>query len=128
MSFLDQRIELHRIDLNKNKEILFQKTLPTGILNVYTDNYKSIVVCDDESVYCFNHHGDTYFHKWHLFNRNHFHQCYISNRYMVFDGDEDGLVIYDITGPKDYNAQSNKYSYLKHLMETPVFNSSQLRK
>lgn len=127
-SYLDKNFQLVRINLStKEQELLFQKKLTSMPLKVYNDKYKFMVACENESVLCFDNDGMLYFHLKNIFNRNYFHQWYVSNKYMVLDGVQEGLVIYEIPSPKLESNTTLKYSYLKHTMTIPEFNTDQLK-
>ena len=122
VSMLNKQIILFRMDETKGQIPIFSKNMNSLVLKVHVDNKKIMILCETENIVCLKNNGQVYFELPKIFNRNFFYKWHILSNTLVVDGNHDGLVIYSITGPKP-----EKFSYLKYIMDIPVFNSSQLK-
>ena len=122
VSLLNKQIILFRKNETNGQIPIFSKNMNTLALKVFVDNKKMMILCENENVLCLKNNGEPYFELPKIFNRNFFYKWHVFSSTLLVDGNHDGLVIYSITGPKP-----EKFSYLKYIMDIPVFNSSQLK-
>jgi hypothetical protein len=125
VGLLNKKVQLIKMDLEK-QETIFEKSLVSNVLKVYNDAYKCFIACEDSSITCLNTSGQQWFRMPKMINTNNFYNWYISHRYLVLDGNE--FVIHEAPLPTPPSqSESNKFSYLKFLMQNPVFNMTQLQ-
>lgn len=126
LGLLNKKVQLIKLHSNKQQEIVFERSLVSNVLKVYNDAYKCFIACEDASITCFNTTGQQWYRMAKMINTNNFYNWYISHRYLLLDGNE--FVIYQVPLPTPPpRTDINKFSYVKFLMQNPVFNMTQLQ-
>jgi len=125
VGLLNKKVQLIKLDAEKKQELIFEKSLACNILKVYNDAYKCFIACEDSSIVCLNKSGLQWFRYPKMINTNNFYNWYISHRYLLLDGND--FAIHEVPLPTPPKSESNKFSYLKFLMQNPVFNMTQLK-
>jgi len=126
VGLLNKNVELIKMDLEKQQEIIFKKSLVSNVLKVYNDAYKCFIACEDSSIICLDTFGQQWFRMPKMINTNNFYNWYISHRYLLLDGNEFSINEVPLPNPPR-QSDSSKFSYLKFLMQNPVFNMTQLQ-
>jgi hypothetical protein len=126
VGLLNKKVELIKMDLEKQQEIIFKKSLASNVLKVYNDAYKCFIACEDSSIICLDTFGQQWFRMPKMINTNNFYNWYISHRYLLLDGNEFSINEVPLPNPPR-QSDSSKFSYLKFLMQNPVFNMTQLQ-
>lgn len=116
--------------------------IPGMALAVYSDAYKIVSAWSDSSIGIYDvKTGKQWNHYPCMMDPNYFTRMCITDQMMIMDGTLDGLEIYNVNSDKKTKEDmedfyqwistppdKKEFSYVQHLMETPVFSMSQFSK